>query len=197
MRLPGVTAGAGLGHRLKIGFVRLVGGGPPSDVVRLLLYRSEFFGAPMRRYIHAVLRGPSEWTVGERELFAAFVSDCNRCAFCAGAHRAVAERVLGEDVVRAALGDFRAAPISGPVRAVLGLLERVCRAPTSIGEVELREALDAGVSAAGLENALNIAAAFHVINRVADSLGFEVPPPAVFAREAETLLRMGYDYGPL
>jgi uncharacterized peroxidase-related enzyme len=197
MRLPRVSRGAGIGHRLKLGAIRLVGGGPPSDVVRLLLYRSEFFGAPMRRYIHGILRGKSEWTVGERELFAAFVSQGNRCAFCTAAHRAVAERALGDGVVRAALDDFRRAPVSGPVRAVLGLLERLARAPGSVGEAELRAALDAGVSPEGLETALHIAAAFNVINRVADALGFDLPPPDVFEREADTLLRLGYDYGPL
>jgi hypothetical protein len=28
-----------------------------------------------------VMRGPSEWTVGERELFAAYTSYLNRCPF--------------------------------------------------------------------------------------------------------------------
>ncbi|HEU4407298.1 MAG TPA: carboxymuconolactone decarboxylase family protein [Polyangiaceae bacterium] len=197
MRLRGVARGHGVAHRLKLGVVRVVSGGPPSDVVRLLLYRSELFGAPLRRYIHAALRGPSEWTAGERELFATFVSQCNRCAFCTAAHRAVAERALGDRVVRAALDDWRSAPVSGPVRTALGLLERLCRAPEAVGEAELRQAIAGGVSPEGLENVLHIAAVFNVINRVADALGFDVPPPAVFAHEAETLLRLGYDYGPL
>jgi len=28
-----------------------------------------------------VMRGPSDWSVGERELFAAFVSSLNQCPF--------------------------------------------------------------------------------------------------------------------
>ncbi len=197
MKLRSIGAGAGLKHRLKVGFIRAVSGAPPSDVVRLLVYRSEFFGAPLRNYIHAVLRGPSEWTVGERELFATFVSHCNQCAFCTGAHRAVVERTLGENVARAALEDWRSAPVTGPVRAVLGLLEQLCRAPEAVGEGELRHVLDCGVSPEGLENALHICAAFHVINRVANALDFDLPPPEIFAREAETLLARGYDYKPL
>jgi hypothetical protein len=35
----------------------------------------------MNEWTHAVMRGPSEWTVGERELFAAFTSKLNQCPF--------------------------------------------------------------------------------------------------------------------
>ena len=53
----------------------------PSDMRRLLLYRSELFGDPMSVAFHELLRGPSEWSVGERELFAAYVSAQNQCPF--------------------------------------------------------------------------------------------------------------------
>jgi hypothetical protein len=53
----------------------------PSDMRKLLLYRSEIFGAPMSDAFQELLRGPSEWSVGERELFAAFVSVQNQCPF--------------------------------------------------------------------------------------------------------------------
>jgi hypothetical protein len=53
----------------------------PSDMRKLLLYRSDIFGAPMSAAFQEVLRGPSEWSVGERELFAAYVSAQNHCPF--------------------------------------------------------------------------------------------------------------------
>jgi hypothetical protein len=61
--------------------IRLMSGFRAPDVVRTLAYRRDFFGAPHRRHTHAVMRGPSAWTVGERELFAAFVSRINHCHF--------------------------------------------------------------------------------------------------------------------
>ena len=53
----------------------------PSDMRKLLLYRSELFGDAMSVAFHELLRGPSEWSVGERELFAAYVSAQNQCPF--------------------------------------------------------------------------------------------------------------------
>jgi hypothetical protein len=51
------------------------------DVVRTMRYRSELFGRPFSAALQQVMRGPSEWSPGERELFAAFVSRQNQCVF--------------------------------------------------------------------------------------------------------------------
>lgn len=54
---------------------------PVSDIRRTLTYRAEIFGQPFSAYLQEVLRGPSDWSVGERELFAAFVSQKNQCVY--------------------------------------------------------------------------------------------------------------------
>ncbi len=54
---------------------------PVSDIRRTLSYRPTLFGIPFSTYLHEVLRGPSDWSVGERELFAAFVSRTNQCSY--------------------------------------------------------------------------------------------------------------------
>ena len=51
------------------------------DVVRTMRYRSDMFGQPFSAALQRVMRGPSDWSVGERELFAAFVSAQNQCPF--------------------------------------------------------------------------------------------------------------------
>lgn len=84
MRLAQVESGHRLPQRLLLGAMRLggrlTGAGPP-DVLRVSLYRPEFFGRHYGEVTHQVMRGPSEWTVGERELFAAFTSRLNQCPF--------------------------------------------------------------------------------------------------------------------
>jgi hypothetical protein len=81
MRLHQVEHGHRLPQKLLIGMIRLVSGHRTQDILRTLLYRPAFFGTPYSAYVQAVMRGPSEWSVGERELFAAFVSRKNQCAF--------------------------------------------------------------------------------------------------------------------
>jgi hypothetical protein len=56
-------------------------GREPSGVIKTLLYRPEAFGRPFSSELDRVMRGPSEWSPGERELFAGFTSLVNQCPF--------------------------------------------------------------------------------------------------------------------
>jgi len=81
MRLRAVEHGHRLPEKLKLILIRLVGMRRVPDIVKTLMYRPEFWGKPMCAWTQAVMRGPSEWSVGERELFAAFTSRLNQCLF--------------------------------------------------------------------------------------------------------------------
>jgi len=81
MRLRTVEHRHRLAQRLKLMLIALVSRRRVPDVVKTLLYRPEFFGRPMCAWTQVVMRGPSFWSVGERELFAAFTSRLNHCPF--------------------------------------------------------------------------------------------------------------------
>jgi hypothetical protein len=81
VRLNNVERGDSLSIRLFYKFIRAVSGFRAPDVVRTLRYRRHLFGQPQSAHTQAVMRSPSEWSVGERELFAAFVSRLNQCHF--------------------------------------------------------------------------------------------------------------------
>lgn len=81
MRVRAVERGHRLAQRLKLMLIRVVGGRRVPDIVKTLLYRPELFGRPMCDWTQTVMRGPSPWSVGERELFAAFTSRKNQCVF--------------------------------------------------------------------------------------------------------------------
>ena len=53
----------------------------PLGVLKTLNYRPELFGRPFSDVLDLAMRGRSEWSAGERELFAAFVSALNQCPF--------------------------------------------------------------------------------------------------------------------
>ncbi|HTK49057.1 MAG TPA: hypothetical protein VL328_13870 [Gemmatimonadaceae bacterium] len=80
MRLRKVHAGHRIRDKALLAVIRLAQGHAPG-VVRTLLYRKEFFGRPWSALTQEVMRGPSEWSVGERETFAAVVSRFNQCVF--------------------------------------------------------------------------------------------------------------------
>jgi len=80
MRLKRVHQGHRLPDKLMLTMMNLIVGHAPG-VVRTLRYRKDFFGHPFSELTEQVMRGPSEWTVGEREMFAAFVSRLNQCVF--------------------------------------------------------------------------------------------------------------------
>jgi hypothetical protein len=80
MRLQKVHTGHRLRDKAMLGIMRLVMGHAPG-VVRTLMYRKEFFGKPWTALTQQVMRGPSPWSVGEREIFAAYVSRLNQCVF--------------------------------------------------------------------------------------------------------------------
>ena len=81
MRVRAVEHHHRLSQKVKLALIRLLSGRRVPDVVKTLMYRPEFFGRPQCEWTQAVMRGPSAWSVGERELFAAFVSRQNQCPF--------------------------------------------------------------------------------------------------------------------
>jgi len=81
MRLERLDHGHKLRHKLLFHVIRLVSRHPVPDVVKLLKYRGDLFGDLMAKVFQETLRGASEWTVGQRELMAAWVSKKNECEF--------------------------------------------------------------------------------------------------------------------
>jgi len=81
VRLARLDHGHTLPQKLLLRFIRWMISSPVPDVVKTLMYRKKYFGDPQSRLTERVMRGPSAWSVGERELFAAFVSSLNQCAF--------------------------------------------------------------------------------------------------------------------
>ncbi|HEY6980505.1 carboxymuconolactone decarboxylase family protein [Reyranella sp.] len=192
MRLSEIDRGDGLANRLLIGFISMVSGMRLPDAARVAFYHKDFFGRPMGAWTHATMRGPSSWSVAERELMAMMVAKWNACAFCVGAHGAVAAKEMTRPTVAAALADYRAAAISERLKATLGFLEKLVLRPREVTPEDARAVLGAGVGAEALTDAIAVASVFSIVTRYADALAFAMPTEAEFDRAAAMLLKRGY-----
>jgi uncharacterized peroxidase-related enzyme len=192
MRLHEIDRGDSVFNRLLFGFISLVSRMRLPDAARVAFYHKGFFAAPMGAWTQAAMRGPSAWSVGERELMAALVAKWNSCVFCEGAHGAVAAKEMQRPAVEATLADFRAAPISERLKATLAFLEIQTLRPMELTAEDAKTALHAGVSAEALMDAVAVGALFSIVTRYADVLDFAVPTADEFDRAAKMLLKRGY-----
>jgi len=81
VRLDKLDRGHTVGKKALFALIRVMSRHRAPDVVKTLMYRPEFFGSVMSPVFQEVMRGPSEWSVGDRELMAAYVSKTNECEF--------------------------------------------------------------------------------------------------------------------
>jgi hypothetical protein len=81
MRLAVLDEGHAPSEAEMLAAIRERTGNEPQGVIKTLLYRPELFGEPFSEALEVAMRGPSEWSAGERELFAAFTSLLRQCPF--------------------------------------------------------------------------------------------------------------------
>jgi uncharacterized peroxidase-related enzyme len=192
MRLAILDNGHSLGTKALFALIRTVSRQPVLDVVKLVKYRADFYGGPMQGVTHEAMRGPSAWSVADRELIAAFVAKTNQCEFCTKAHAAVAQRAYGDrKTVSAVLSDLDRAAIEEPLRTTLVMLGKLTH-EHAVSADDMRAVLAAGASRQQIEDALAVCFSFNVISRLADAFGFFVPGPDAFEAGAKYLLTRGY-----
>ena len=178
--------------KLLFALIRVLTGNPVPDAAKLVFYRPTFYGARAKEFTHETMRGPSAWSVADRELMAAFVSKVNESAFCIGAHSATAGQAYQDGAkVQAVLADLESAPVEESLRATLRMLGKLTR-EGKVGAEDMRQVLSAGASRQQVEDALAVCAAFNTTGRLADAFGFQVLSPEAFDAGAKILLKRGY-----
>jgi AhpD family alkylhydroperoxidase len=192
MRLEILDNGHSFGTKAFFALIRTVSRQPILDVVKLVKYRADFYGGQMGAVTQEAMRGPSAWSVADRELMAAFIAKNNQCEFCRKAHAAVAQQAYhDEKSVSALLSDPNAAAIDEPLRATLLMLGKLTR-EHRVDAADMRAVLAAGASRQQVEDALAVCFSFNVIGRLADAFGFSIPGPDAFEAGAKYLLARGY-----
>ncbi len=192
MRLGILDNGHSLGMKVWFAFIRAVSRLPVPDAVKLNRYRPDLYGMPMRVLTQEAMRGPSAWSVGDRELMGAFVSKTNGCEVCTTTHAGVAALAYqNEAKVSAALADLETAAIEEPLRVTLRMLCKLTR-EHAVDLDDMRAVLGAGVSRAQVEDALAVCFVFNTVDRLSRAFGWVVSSPKAFEAGAKFLLARGY-----
>ena len=78
------------------------------------------------------------------------------------------------------------------MRAALALLETMTLRPDDLGAGDVTPLLEAGVSEAGVVDALSVGLVFNMIDRVADAFGFLAVTSEGYGKSADRILKHGY-----
>ncbi len=192
MRLAILDSGHRFRTRVLFAMIRAVSRLPVPDAVKLNRYRPDFYGLPMRVVTQKALREPSVWSVGDRELMGACVSQINECKVCTKTHAGVAALAYGDDAkVSAVLADLESAPIDGPLRATLRMLRKLTR-EHAVDANDMRAVLAAGVSREQIEDALAVGFVFNTVDRMSRTFGWVVSGPRAFEAGSRFLFARGY-----
>ncbi len=152
---------------------------------------------PMETFTHDLLRGPSPFTVGEREMIAAFVSGLNACQFCHGAHVAAAGAFgVAPDLIAALVDDVDGADVEARLQPVFRYVRKLTREPARVSEADARAVFDAGWGEDALHDAAAICALFNFYNRLVDGHGVK-GDKAMFPKIGEMLKDKGYAAAPV
>lgn len=150
---------------------------------------------PLTELAEVLLRGPNTLSSGERETIAAFVSSLNECRFCHASHRAAAAHHMDcrYDIVDAVTADYRAAPISPKLKALLAIAAKVQRSGREVAAADVEHARACGATDVEIHDAVLIAAAFCMFNRYVDGLAVVTPTEhEVYHAMGERMARQGY-----
>lgn len=166
-------------------------------ITGLLEYRKDT-AAPIRELTQVLLRGPSTLTEGERELIATIVSYRNKCTFCATAHTAAANILLGEDETTEKIKqDIATAPVSNKMKALLTIAGQVQVNGKNVTEDAVKKAKEEGATDIEIHDTVLIAALFCLYNRYVDGLATVTPAnPEFYTGLGLRLKQHGYNRLP-
>lgn len=151
-------------------------------ITGLLEYRKDT-AQPIRALTQFLLRGPSTLTEAERELIATVVSHRNECTFCATAHTAAADVLLGETETSARVKEnISTAPVSNKMKALLTIAAQVQQGGKAVTTDAVKKAKEEGATDIEIHDTVLIAALFCLYNRYVDGLATVTPTNPDFYR---------------
>jgi uncharacterized peroxidase-related enzyme len=163
-------------------------------LIGLYEYRPDTARA-MAALTETLMRGESPLPRGDRELIAALVSSRNACRFCTDAHACFAELQVkgGTELVEQVLDDYRTAPITPKLKALLHIAELTNESGLSVTPEAIRAARTEGATDREIHDTVLIAALYAMFNRYIDGLATWTPEDRAAHRPAAGMIvEQGY-----
>lgn len=187
MRLEVLERGHKLPARLFVRVAELLFRQRMDNVALTAMHRPDFWGRPFFTLGPEVLRGPSFWTVGEREYMAMVVSRLNDCPFCIRVHT---ETTRIEARGEVSVDD--ASLMRAELAAVLRLLEPLTKDPESFNPADVDAAREAGVPDEAIVDALHVCLLFNTVNRMANAFDWSWDSEEHVRVAAKVIHRISY-----
>lgn len=149
------------GHRRRAKlFMLATSRGDSPDIVRMLLYRPDFFARPLLDITADAMRGPSYWTAGEREYLAMTTAKLHECPFCAVSHAELTRIAAHGEIDPDEPGSGRP-----EVHRIREFLDSLNRTPDDVRELP-------DLPRDAVAEALRVGLVWNVVNRLANAFGF-------------------------
>jgi uncharacterized peroxidase-related enzyme len=165
----------------------------PKDASLLDVFRTfPETNEPLIVFHESLLRGPSPFTEGERELVAAYVSGLNGCRYCHGVHTAAAERLgIKSGAIASLLDGGDTGAISEMMRPVLNFAKKLTRHADGVTQSDVDAIFAVGWNETAVYHLVAVVALFNYMNRLVEGLGIELNP-AYAQTAAKRLADHGY-----
>lgn len=150
----------------------------PTDAMADILLSDIDRFRPYLEFASAVMRGPSELSVRQRELMVAYVAALNACEFCYGAHKATAE-AFGADasVIQAMVADDYSS-LDAKDRPLFRLVRKLTKEPSKVVKADIDAICEAGWSEKTAQDVICVTAFMNCSNRIVSGHGIVGSPQA-------------------
>lgn len=134
----------------------------------------------IHEFAETLMRGPSPFSEGERELIAAYVSSLNGCDYCRDAHGRAAERFgQPEGLAPRLVRGIESAGIPDRLKPVLHYVRQLNSDPAAVSRSDVDAMQAAGWDDTAVTHAALVCGFFNLMNRWVEGLGIESDPGMV------------------
>jgi uncharacterized peroxidase-related enzyme len=131
---------------------------------------------PLNMLAEILLRSEDGLTRTERELIATYVSYLNDCFYCNNSHGEIVCIYNGDhELVNQVRKDYRTAPISDKLKALLNIAAKVQQSGKAVTADDIKTARNSEATDKDIHDTVLIAAAFCMFNRYVDGLATNTP----------------------